>query len=417
MPRAKNTGSPPQTPPNKKRKGSVSGGSRKRVKQDIADRQLASTFAPVKQKLIKGSKKVNKGAGKKPMKLNPQFKKAVKQALDSGFLYGRLETHYAGGWNANISENNLGAENLSALLGTIGYGGCFFTPFEIVSVAKTLWADAAFPKTIVKTLPVMSGTPPTGAGSSSFACTVINSYLKVNMTNNSSRTFTVDVYDSAPKIRGQAVANTFNPANASVTSESILQLPLQQWLQRVNDQQNMGQLNADYSTTAWSSSPLEINGMKKEWDYNMTRFIIGPGQKDNFFIQGPKNYGFDWAKQWKNGQYVDLDKFVKNPFVVVRCENLTSSVDNSKHGIPGYQITNTVGDVDPKLEFLGELCYKMKMPEQTLGYIDLTAAAGQIAATKRRGNVFYKKQYYDSGIGNDGITTLPENPIQDKVQA
>lgn len=405
-------GSAPMTPirtPKRKR----STGGNKASGGQIADREIAATFVPVKKTLIKGSKKLKKGTGKKLKKLSPEFTKAVKQVFDSKQLYGRSYVHVSGGWDINIAPNSQGFQHLGTIMKD-GYGACYFTPFEIVAHAKWMFGDDTVPppRITVKTLPIDAGVG-TGGASSGFECTIKNSYLKVNMMNNTSRTFTVDVYDAAPKIRGQAVGFSFDPANGAVSSNSILALPLVQWGQKLNDAQNNDLVNNEYVREDYNNSPLEIPFMKKEWDFNMQRIIIGPGQKENFYIQGPKNYTFKWASQFKNQQFCDLDKFVKCPFIIMRCENLTSSFDNAQHGIPGYTITTGEPPLDPKLEFLSELHYTMQMPEQTLGKI---TGIGETAATRRRGPVLRKIQYYDNTVGNDGITTLPENPLQDKIQ-
>jgi len=388
-------------------------------RKDMGDRDVANTYDATKVKLAKGPKSLAKGKGKKLKKLNPKFVKAVKQVFDSKQIYGTSHRYFAGNWRTAISENQQGFLNLATVLKT-GYGDCFFTPFDIVR--QSIWMfgpdTLAPPEIQVKTLPYGVGEG-TGNAASGFKVNVINSYLKVNMMNNSSRTFIVDVYDCAPKNRGQAISTSFGTDNANVTSNSLIQLPLVQWAQKVNDAQNNDFLNNEYLREQYNNKPFEIVGMSTEWSHSLTRFVIGPGQKENFFIQGPKNMDFDWHKSFKNGQFCDIDKYVKCPLIFMRCENLTSSDNNTLSGIPGYSpVIGAEGTKDPLLEFLGEVYYKLRMPEQTFGQLSIagTPVTGDIAATRRRGPVLRKAHYYDAGVGNNGLTTLPNNPIQDKTQ-
>jgi len=347
--------------------------------------------------------------------LDPKFTKAVKQVFDASKFTGKVESYYSGGWNFPIAVNSNGQKDLCELFGNMEYGNYLFSPFAIVQACKTIFQDQPLTQTIGVTLPYGIGNE-AGARGTGFSCTVINSYFKVNMMNNTARTFIVDVYDCEPKVRGTILDSTFLTDGVVVASQNVLRKPLAQWAQRVNDQQNMGQLNGAYLTTDYNNNPLEINGMKSEWNYNMKRIIIGPGQKENFFIQGPKNMEYHWGKSWKNGQFQDIDKWCKAPFIILRCENYTSKLDNNQHGIPAYTIDNVEGNVDPLLEFTGELCYKIQMPEQT-GFNGATGAGLGIAAlNQRRGNILRKYSFYDAAVGTEGITTLPENPITNKTQ-
>ena len=149
------TGSAPATPrmtPNKKRKRNNGSSS---TSKDIADRQVSATFAPTKKKLVKGSKKLNKGTGKKLKKLDPEFTKAVKQVFDSKSLFGRCHMYHSGAWIFDIPPNENRAYLLAQCLGDAGYGNAFLLLTKLYLLPEHYGVSIIFQILLYKLLLIM----------------------------------------------------------------------------------------------------------------------------------------------------------------------------------------------------------------------------------------------------------------------
>jgi len=396
-------------PPTKKRKRSTS-----RLNPKIADVAVQGTFKAVKQKLVKG-KSMHTGS-KKEIKVSKQFRENVKEVLKDKSYYGRLMATYAGSIYANIPPNKASYFPITTWFGD-GYREWYWTPSELMSVANSCFLnDATFPRAIVQVIPPTA--PPskkTVTGTTSF--TVVNSYMNIKLKNNTSNTFQIDFYTVQPKIQGQSTSTTYDIQGNGVNSVSAVPGLIASWLNAVGEQKESGLLNPEYSPDDWSNSPFEITGVSRQHDHELTRIIIGPGQTENIVIQGPKNLEFSYDKCWKNTQFCDVMKYSKQIVTRVQLENLTDGIDNTKHGIPGYTISNGgATPVDPVLEMIKETRYHITMPDQTLGWLYTSNPDGYAVAAARRSRVLRKYQFFSGGMSSTGLTTLPEQPFLDKVQ-
>ncbi|AGS36217.1 hypothetical protein [Circoviridae 12 LDMD-2013] len=119
-------------------------------------------------------------------------------------------------------------------------------------------------------------------------------------------------------------------------------------------------MNGEYDASFVIAHPSDSKSFRRLFGYEQTTIILGPGQTENYTVQGPSNYKFSYSKHWRNGKFVDLDPSCRAIMQVVRVEHLSYD-DRASHGIPEYNIVEANGEVEVE-------CIKyfnIEMPDQT----------------------------------------------------
>lgn len=213
-----------------------------------------SNASYAKRKRVKSISKKRKGA-----KVSNKFKKKVRASLDDHLTGKYLKVHYntfpAPGSFAQQSPN---------------YGN-LFTPIRLMEAAGVL-----FNKDVPVEFPVQADINWTNTYIRKDF--ILNSWASFEVKNMSQRTYTITMYNCAPRTKA-ATDDAFNTwANGVITAFGGMTNPL-----------NNG-------TTTLFNDPRQDPSFNHMWKAEVTKIVLEPGQSHLFTVQGPSQMAVDWTK-------------------------------------------------------------------------------------------------------------------------
>jgi len=335
----------------------------------------------------KGKSVVKKA--KKVVKLKPAMKNAIKKVFQTSDLQGRFTKKV-------ISFLWFGGVSPGGVYGTGNYNNkqrmdylqvsTAFTPLAFMEAARILWKNA----------PQAAGSTPVADATYDFALTnfrptVINSYVKIKIRNNSTRAYHVDLMiirtkkraagleprgDLEAQLAARAEASEAGNAGGNVFSDNLEKLGLM---------------------------PTDVDGWRANWQPEVVTVMLQPGQTYEYFVQGPRMEEMNYAKLL-NGDIIEEDQKTTRWFLVRYYTDLISSGGSgSTAGTPGYfaetsALTGGVWDgrglcVDQTFHV------HMKMPEN-VGFQYGSTTSGTEQELNKRRNAFARIQYTSDPVGS-----------------
>jgi len=281
---------------------SISNNNSKKSKTYTQGTKGSSRAVKVTVKGKEGKKKVKK------VKVSKELRLKVNKCIEEKKIRGTYQV-------VTYSEKAL--PNINAQSATSGFQDTLgldasFTALEFLHQASVLFngkADGARSKTSFADS--IGVTDITGAdvnrptnNTSSLACTakftVLNSYEKIYVKNNSERTVTIDLYICEPKramFDGQTSVSTAGTALNPTPGESSN--PHDSWLYALNQGNKTGQNVGNIGVTMLHTSPLGLAAFNTIFKSSKVNVKLEPGQDWNYFLQGPKMLDVDFSKYYK----------------------------------------------------------------------------------------------------------------------
>lgn len=248
-------------------------------------RSLGSNAAYV-SKIGKGQKQIRH---KKP-KITPAFKRKVKDAL-SGSIYGeysKFKTFKLTPFFAN-SQQQLQVSPVT-----------LFTPMEFLDSADVLFD---------KKSPTFSPSLSTTKWSNGYIRKdyIVDSWATYEVKNFSQRTYTIKMYNCAPKSRPQ----TDNITGASST-----------WINGLTEAYDVGVNPFNNTVQSLFVDPRQNATFNAHWKADVTAIVLSPGESHTFTVPGPKGIEIDYSKYFlkptgaSTATILPWDKFSRDVFFV-----------------------------------------------------------------------------------------------------
>jgi hypothetical protein len=203
----------------------------------------------------------------KRAKVSPAFKRKVNEALH-GTLYGEYE-------KGNTTRLPSITSNDSQ---QVFQDGMLFTPLDFFDAADVMF-DGKTPALD----PLLSTSNWTkGYIRKDY---VVDSYVTFEFKNFSQRTYTINMYNCAPKTKpSQDVANSLLPTLA--------------WVNGLSEAYDQGTNPTNNLYTQLFKDPRTDPTFTKYWSAEVSTIVLTPGQSHMFTVLGPKQMEIDYSKQF-----------------------------------------------------------------------------------------------------------------------
>lgn len=240
----------------------------------------------------RGSTKVI--AKKKKVKISPEFRKKVNEALKAKMLSGVLE-HIV--YDHQVYSTADAHKKSVEYLGPFSATQIGFSPNHFNAAAAMLW-NSKTPGD-VWTQSLNSGN---NFSTRTFQLYVKNSYMKLEMKNNSTRGMKVQLWTFSPKQR--------NVSHPLLDIADVLDLEKET---TNGTPQNIAGTITETLGLDWRQLPA----LRKLYKMNCQEFQFEPGEKTTAFIQGPNEQMLDWRKNWQGEEYKEKQNFCVWPIITI----------------------------------------------------------------------------------------------------
>lgn len=372
---------------NKKRKRSKSTPGRSKPSKQIS-RNVKNEGASGPYQA--GAKRIRKNATKekkvKRVKVTKAFKEKVAKAMLGRSSIGYVKNTFLGDAMYNNTDEQQATFDASGGLQPT-YGSItpwHFTLLQIRQMCNQLWADLA---------PVNTSTGLLATGVGLFPPTTLkvkilklrSKYLFRNVTKH---TQILNIYDVAPKM-----ASAYTPTNSSAASgvnQSLVVVPdaeafgsaLTLWKNSLFVDYNGGfelgraGLGGSNPTVAdIHRSPMSCKTLKKLVKLSLVKVVLEPGQTYEHYLDGPAMTEVDFAKCYRNGVLLDIQKYSRAIMTTVTTALTGASIPAGTSSAFGRFGDLPASGVNSELN-QGQAIpvertdyYQLLMPDETLGSI------------------------------------------------
>lgn len=247
--------------------------------------------------------------------------------------------------------------------------------------------------------------------------TVLNSYERYYMKNNSERTVEIQIYVCTPKKPMFENAAEFDEAGVPRGAVPYYGSdPVKMWDEALQVEYKVGGNIANHDEKQLHTSPLGHKVFTDLYTTEITNLVLEPGQDYRWVLPGPKMLEIDTAKCYAlatNSILQSVQKFSK-------CVMFVTKQDLTGQGASGSAISNrsvTATDSSPNIVSVERvLCSRLSIPEQVgmkLIGTNVAASGGAIVQNLHRIKKFYVATYTTSGVGS--IRRVDEQQGEDKV--
>lgn len=367
----------------KKKRKRTGGG---RVSGAVRNQHAASsTSAGVKKgKQRKNNKK------KKGVKVSKKLRLAIKEVAKPYEITGTY-TRSIAGYGMDVSPPQ--ADLYRAIVG-FNNSSAAIADSSVWSFSHNKFLDAA--SVLFNGKPVADSTAnlaPNATSNFNYQSTefnVINSYVRYNLRNVTSRTIILKIFDCYPKrvssadIGGTAHTESalfaWSNANAEVAEPTALVPPNTMLKSSYDNDSN----DASYIGTAFTVagvpsnvSPFILPTMRNWYTNSFKEVVLEGFQSYTHIIQGPKNWKYEGRKHFKANIWQNLSSHACCPLIVAMQDQVQTALTATglTNGF-GRIGSNTTNNNEVAVEMIEH--FKISMPPQTDG-----AAAGGTAGFRR----------------------------------
>lgn len=408
---------------------SIDGGKNNGAKKQALNQEQGITIRnPVQVR--KYNPKVSKFSKKKRVRVSHKFVSKVHRALNSLNHHGTWKQISYGYLNTNAIPQN--TQGVNALYNTFGdSNNMCFHPTVFLHQVSVLWNNKADSQgvrqladvynlgintytgssTVAAGADVTVGAQGSGAGTSqtplNIKFTVKHSYEKVRLKNNTERAVTLKLILAAPKVIGSSTTSQVqltNGAIGGVTVNDPILAPHTMWANALQ-KQNYENINLNSAlVTDLYMSPLKCPELKKHYSFEITTVLLEPGQNYEWTISGPSDFELNYDTFFRNGIYMDMQKFVRYPFYI--------AYNDLAYGSTSGYGRLTGGETIQKIVMEREMYASFTMPEQVLG-THIVKAVGTITTDQAnlRRNAYFHEVYAPVDVSAGTATRVEElNP-------
>lgn len=346
----------------------------------------------------------------KKVPISRQFVKKVHEALEPGMckgVYREMNTY-----NFDFSPN-FGNRQMTFRLGSNVNGDqMLFNPQRVLDAASVLYNG----KTATDSSKyVITGNYPQQANSfdpHTVKVTVLNSYAKHVIKNNSQRNVMLEIYDCAPKVNmnlnkdGDALTQW----NNAMAFENTIQGG-----STVNQLINVGNTNPNTLYATPQMSKLFMTKFKVE----TTSVVLAPGQTYDYIVQGPNKVIYDFAKFWSPSntsgteEFFDLQRrFTRNVIFTVKLDVVHGNTPGS--GVAGRFGPSTTSGINLGRGLLVESTnyYRIEIPSQTAGSMFIPGVTSGTAQTVSMTETQIRDAYFHKHW-NESTTITAQDRVEE----
>jgi len=333
---------------------------------------------------------------KKPVvKVSRGLKAKIEKVVDKGHAHGLYKEFYYS-FVLNVVDNGQTVKDLLPFT-TDAITGVHFDPVRVLNAASILW-NLKTDTTDIKA--------PTVAGPGNFSIEGLSIlardlHSRVTIRNNSQRVYICKIYECAPKSVNDAIPSASTYWTQCLTNEGVTA-----------------------GTNPLANSPQDLYmfpQISKAWNQQfasqVTNVTIEPGQSYVYYMQGPKNFVYDYTKFEVAAAFTNLQKMCRQLFIVAHNDLVgfsdTGVLGGANPGVARLnEADNAVGFRGAGLLVEVENVYKLGMPRKT-GF-NGAAPAGTATQLAFAHDVHAQRTHPDVALTP---TSLPirvdeENPIQ-----
>lgn len=311
----------------------------KNVRNETASTTRGATVKYGKKKKGVVPKKVKKV--KVPKKLRTQVKEVLRGPLIKG-------SYRMTGFGGFATPGTVNTQDVCVGLRANGFGINIQNPFQYfwafnpedwIHMISVLWNDKTdssssgrnwqTPQTLGNTTGSNRNSvlnAPAQTGASGLVFTVKNSWERYKLKNNSQRTWTIDVYECAPKVVSQegVLENDANGASTIVTNPAFA-YPDVAWSNSLkNDQRDS--VRVDFAgVNLLYTVPTSTVGFNSLYKTQKTTIILEPGQTYSYLMRGPKELKVAVNKLFmatgsSSSNMFNIQKYSRIPMFVYHCD-------------------------------------------------------------------------------------------------
>lgn len=335
--------------------------------------------------------RVKREGVKKTVKVSANFRKKVKQSLESDACYGTMMEI-----NTQLVQPITDEQYVAALGRNSGNVKQYFDPCYVLNVCSQLFNNKS---------PVFN---PTIGDSGNFAPTtfqahVIKQSVTHRMKNNTARHLTIKVYDVSPK--GVQYSNGFD----AVTY----------WREQMQNEAAAGDVNTRVNISTATpntlyAKPKYCKGFMNRFTIDETIVNLEPGKEYNHKVEGPNHMDYKFQKFWdsttgNSGVFANQQKFVKMTFVVVHGDLVTGIAQDNIGMVAGRRVLlpGTNNEIYG-LVVESTVYTKVKVPEQAGFNVPAGALPATMPLHNRKTNPYILKNWTVSSAG----TSLGTNYVE-----
>ena len=331
---------------------------------------------------------VDKKNRKKVVKVSSKLVKQIKKVMiDMKYKGTWNQTSYAfldrPGGNSQLSQVLLQAVNPDFSV------GMKFTADEILHQASVLFnekndSQIAREWNNLNNMGLSNNQEGVPKETASYGCnakfTVVDSYCKYYIRNNTQNQIHLKCYIASPKQMGSMDTTVTNRDNGVAINQNTVLMPLTVWGNSLAD--FLGSNLASATVNNLNAVPNACPQFNKFFSLETKIVKLEPGQDYTFTVQGPKNQELDYRKFFKNGQFYSVQKFSRGIFFSVMTDLISGGgADINKAG--RFKL-NSLGNLPVEIN----LYTKIAMPETT--GIKSTATGAPIELNLRKSTYFLK---------------------------
>lgn len=217
---------------------------------------------------VKKKKNGKMSKKRKPAKVSQKFRKKVRASLEDHLTGKYLKVHWA----------LMGPP--SSFTQSVFDFGFFFTPIRFIEAAGVM-----FNKDTPVEFPAQSDINWTNSYIRKDF--IVNSYVTIELKNMSQRTYTITMYNCAPKTKGTSHAPLTTWSQGLITATN----------NKTNPESNV--------TTTLFNDPRQDPTFNYAYKVETTKIVLQPGQTNLFTVQGPSQLSVDWSKMFERNASVD----------------------------------------------------------------------------------------------------------------
>lgn len=376
----------------RKRKNSVSAGNKRRV-SNVKKRKFTHKASIIKNRSTRSGVDGYRGLGGNPDAVYKKRNRAVKQVRRSTPKVSRQ-------FKAKVTKALMGTvygeytKSSVAKLGPLAAAdtqntfnaGYVFQPIDFLDAADILFDQG---------VPIFTPTLATVKWTNSFARkdVVVDTFASYEMKNFSQRSYTIKMYNCAPK---------------GVIQNEITSDALDQWKQGLSMANSNGCNPQNNTFNELFLDPRQNAEFNAHWSSEVTEIVLSPGATYTFRVPGPKGIEIDFTKLITLpvvGVAVILpySKFTRSVFFVYYPDIVTTTLS----GVGRYPST---GAGTGGLGYERKVMYKIRCPSDAGFKYPAAPPAGSSQQLNLRIPVRVNK-YFGSGVAGQVQDVFEENPI------
>lgn len=245
---------------------------------------------------------------------------------------------------------------------------------------------------------------------------------KYVLRNVSQRTWTIDIYECAPKMVGveQAIGTVDSGGVGPFAPLPRVSYPEIQWGQGLLDEQRNGVRVDGATPNLLYTRPTDVRFFNQMYKVEMVTIVLEPGQNYEYILRGPSDVNVDLAKLFRptgnvQDELFNIQKYSRIPMFVSHCDmELQNTGAGGLAGATAGRYSAVAANFVGSIAIERTQYASFDMPEQVGMQISSNAAGLGTTVTSLQNNLRrpakYEVVYTQSGVGS-AYRFDEENPV------